>query len=387
MAAVTGRVQTIGMDDFGMPPPGATEPEQSLPPDWRDVNYRKVGSHARFIADLIKLACGNGWIGSTQPEDMATETTQTFGAGHKKGFNDMAWSTTLLPQWQNGTPARERIVVVIEVQWTVQPSMPFRVMQYEAMRYEHLRRGRDPVSRIQTIVLYTGEDPWDVRLDAGEVVVDPAEDGYPRVPYKLVDLQRLEAAPGTKNLVVLLAGVVRGDTLKSLTRAAEALAGRLAELGDVALERDMFELVKAQGKDKWPDLDWERRASLAELVRFLKEGEMTWPEKWKAQMRPGLKVELRPELKAELRPELKEELKPELKEELKPELKEELKPELEAELRPELEEGLKVELQPKVEARLEGELEAKVRARLEAELRPKVEALLLKEGRAKRRSH
>ena len=342
------------MDDFETPPLGASVIDQSLPQDWRDVNYRKVGSHVRFIADVIELGCGNGWIGSTRPEDMVLETTQTYGAGHKKGFNDIAWSTTLLPQWQDGTPARERIVVVIEVQWTVQPSMPFRVMQYEAMRYEQLRRGRDPVSRIQTIVLYTGEDQWDVRLDAGEVVVDPAGDGYPRVPYKLVDLQRLEAAPGTKNLVVLLAGIVRGDTLESLTHAAEALAGRLAELGDVKLEQDMFELVKAQGKDKWPDLDWERCTSLAKLVRFLKEGEMTWPEKWKAQMRPGLKVELRPELKAELRPELKEELKPELEAELRPELK--------------------------------AEVRAEIQAEIEAELRPKVEAQLLKEGRAKGRN-
>ena len=343
-------VQTIGMDDFETPPPGASVIDQSLPQDWRDVNYRKVGSHARFIADVLELACGKGWIGSMRPEDMLRDTTQVFGVRHKKGFNDIAWSTSLLPQWQDGTPARERIVVVIEVQWTVQPSMPFRVMQYEAMRYEQLRRGRDPVSRIQTIVLYTGEDPWDVRLDAGEVVVDPAGDGYPQVPYKLVDLQRLEAAPGTKNLVVLLAGVVRGDTLESLTRAAEALAGRLAELGDVKLEQDMFELVQAQGKDKWPDLDWERCTTLAELVRFLKEGEMTWPEKWKAQMRPGLKVELRPELKVELRPELKAELKTELR------------PELKAEVR------------------------AEIQAEIEAELRPKVEALLLKDGRAKRRS-
>ncbi len=151
---------------------------------------------------------------------------------------------------------------------------------------------------------------------------------------------------------------MRGDTLESLTRAAEALAERLAELGDVKLERDMFELVKAQGKDKWPDLDWERCTSLAKLVRFLKEGEMTWPEKWKAQMRPRLKVELRPELKVELRPELKAELKTELR----PELKTELRPELKAEVR------------------------AEIQAEIEAELRPKVEALLLKEGRAKRRS-
>ena len=269
------------------------------------------------------------------------ETTQTSGAGHEKGFNDIAWSTTLLPQWQVGTPERERIFVVIEVQSTVQPSMPFRVMQYEAMRYRRMLRGRGPVSRIQTIVLYTGEKPWDVSLDAGEVVVDPAGQKWPRVPYALVDLQRLEAEPGSKNLVVLLAGIVRGDTLESLTRAAEAMAERLAELGDVTLEQDMFALVEAQGKETWPELDWKRCASLAELVRLLKEGEMTWPEKWKEQLRPEVKAEVR------------------------------------AELRPEIE----AEVEAEVEARVEAEVRPAVEARLEAELRPVVEKRLLEEMR------
>ena len=364
-----GRVQTIGMDEFETLLPGGTVFEQSLPPDWHDVVYRNLGSHARFVADVIELACRKGWIGSTRPEDMVLETTQTSGAGHEKGFNDIAWSTTLLPQWQDGTPERKRIFVVIEVQSTVQPSMPFRVMQYEAMRYRRMLRGHGPVSRIQTIVLYTGEKPWDVSLDAGEVVVDPAGQKWPRVPYALVDLQRLEAEPGSKNLVVLLAGIVRGDTLESLTRAAEAMAERLAELGDVTLEQDMFALVEAQGKETWPELDWKRCASLAELVRLLKEGEMTWPEKWKEQLRPEVRAEVRAEVEAMVEVEIRPAVEARVEAEVRPELRAELRPELREELRPELRE----ELRPELKAELRSEIEAEVRSEIEAELRPKAE--------------
>ena len=69
----------------------------------------------------------------------------------------------------------------------------------------------------------------------------------------------------------------------------------------------------------------------------VKEGEMTWPEKWKAQMRPALKAEI------------------------------------------------ETELRPKVLARLEAELRPKILARLEAELRPKISERLREESLAAQR--
>ena len=69
----------------------------------------------------------------------------------------------------------------------------------------------------------------------------------------------------------------------------------------------------------------------------VKEGEMTWPEKWKAQMRPGLKVELRPEVEVEVRAELKAELRAELEGELRPKIL----AKLEEELRPKIGERLR----------------------------------------------
>ena len=357
---------------------GATVFEHALPRDWRDVRYRRVGSHPRFVCDVMAIAFPDSWLGAIQPEDLQLEPTEVTGARQKKGINDIAWSASVPAEFQDGSPGGERVIVVIEVQWTVQWAMPIRVMQYEAMRAWQMLQGKEPVSRIKTIVLYTGEKPWDAPLDAGKSFANVLVDTRPRVLYSLVDLQRLEADPGTKNLAVLLAGVVCGDTFDSLTESTEALARRLAEVGDKRLEQDMFELVRDQAKEDWPRFDWDQCEDLAAMVRLLKEDAMTWPEKWMTQMRPNWKEEVRAELKpevvAELRPEVKAELRPELRPEVKAELRPELKPEVKAELRP--------ELKPEVEAELRPELRPKVEAELRAELRPKVEQQLREEIRA-----
>ncbi len=357
-------VHTVGIDDFA--PPGATDPEQSLPQDWRDVRFRRLGQHLRFVADVLEIAFAEGWVGSTRPADMRLEPTQTSGAGHAKGFNDIACSTTLLPEWQDGTRGRKRIHVVIEVQWTVQASMPFRVMQYEAMRYQQLQRGQEPAPRIQTIVLYIGDDQWNVRTDAGEAIADVLVETRPRVPYTLVELQRLEFEPGSKNLLVLLSGVMRGETLKSLTVAAEALADLADELDDLGLEQDLFKFVQAQGKVKWPELDWSGCKSLAGLVRLLKEDEMTWPEKWMTQMRPNWREEVWEELRTEVLPEVRTELRTEVRKALADELRPEVRTQLVAELRPEvvakLEAEVKAELRTEMKAALRAEAEGKGRA-------------------------
>ena len=383
------------MDDSGKPPPdspegaGTTVFEHALPPDWRDVNYRRVGEHAQFVAAVIELAYGTGWVGSTKPEDMRLETTQLSGARDEKGFNDIAWSALLRPEWQDGSPEPRRIHVVIEVQWTVDVSMPFRVMQYEAMRYRHLQTGRK-APRIQTIVLYTGEKPWDVSLEAGEAIDAVEVDTRPRVHYEVVDLQRLEAGPGTQNIVELLAGVVRGETFEGLACAVAALARRLAELDDVNLERDMFELVQAEGQVKWPDFDWQQSADLAGLVRLLKEEEMTWPEKWMTQMRPNWREEVDADLRTERAPKVDADLRTELLPKVDADLRTELLPKVETGLRtellPKVETGLRTELLPKVETGLRTELLPKVETGLRTELLPKVEAELYPQVEAKLRT-
>ena len=302
--------------------------ELALPREWRDRLYGEVVSQPLFMVAILELVFGRDWEGSNEPGELALERTKMTGAAGEKAVNDVAWSTAVRAAWRDGTPGRDRIFVVIEVQSTVDRGMPFRVMQYEGMRARHLQvRGQYPVPRIRTVVLYTEEKPWDARLDTGESFADLMVDSRPRVVYELVDLHRLELEPGTRNLVRLLAGVVRGDTLEGLARAVRALAERVAELGDGKLEESLFALVRAQGSEKWPDFEWKRCENLAELVRQLEEGEMTWPEKWIEQMRPQFEERLRRELEPKVTEQLRAELLPTVKEELRAELREALREE------------------------------------------------------------
>ena len=352
--------------------------ELSLPREWRDRLYGLVVAQPLFVVAILELVFGRDWEGSNEPGDLVRELTKMAGAAGEKAINDVAWSTAVRAAWRDGTPGRDRINVVIEVQSTVDRGMPFRVMQYEGMRARLLQEGGQyPVQRIRTVVLYTEEKPWDARLDAGESFADLMVDSRPRVVYELVDLHRLEAEPGTRNLVRLLAGVVRGDTLESLARAVRVLAERVAELGDGKLEQSLFALVQAQGSEKWPEFDWKRCENLAELVRQLEEGEMTWPEKWIEQMRPQfeerLRGELEPKLRGELEPKLRGELEPKLRGELEPKLRREMEPKLQ----PAVEAKLQRELEPKVTEQLRPDVERKLRA----ELLPRVEKKLLDELR------
>ena len=359
----------------------ATVAEHTLPREWRDRLYGEVVAQPLFVVAILELVFGRDWEGSNEPGDLVRERTKMIGAAGEKAVNDVAWSTAVRAAWRDGTPGRDRIFVVIEAQSTVDRGMPFRVMQYEGMRARLLQdRGQYPVPRIRTVVLYTEEKPWDARLDAGESFADLMVESRPRVVYELVALHCLDAEPGTRNLVRLLTGVVRGDTPESLARAAGSSTERIAELGDGRLERSLFTLVQAQGNEKRREFDCYRCGNLAGLLRRLEENEMTWPEKWIEQMRPQFEErirrefepKLRQEVEVKLRAELEAELRAKLEAELELKLRRKVEAELELKLRPEVEAELAEELRPEVEAEVAEELRQDAERELERKLRPRV---------------
>ena len=184
-------------------------------------------------------------------------------------------------------------------------------------------------------------------MNAGESFVDLTLATRPRVGYDLVALHRLDAEPGTRNLVRLLTGVVDGNRLERLARAAGSLTERIAELGDGRLERSLVTLVQAQGNEKRREFACYCCGNLAELVRQLEDGEVTWPEKWIEQMCPQFEDRLRREFHEKLRLGLAEELRQELAAELRQDLAERLHPDAERKLL--------AELLPRVEKKLLGE--------------------------------
>ena len=176
-----------------------------------------------------------------------------------------------------------------------------------------------------------------------------------RVVYDSVDLHCLDAEPGTRNLVRLLAQVVRGDTPESLARAA-ASTERIAELGDGRLEQSLFTLVQAQGNEKRREFDCYRCGNLLGLLRRLEENEMTWPEKWIEQMRPQFEERIRREFEPKLRQELKAKVRRKVEARVEAELLPKVERELERTLRSIVEELLRAELLRIIEEELRDEL-------------------------------
>ena len=259
-------------------PPGIAQ--MSVSRIWRDTGFRGVLQHRVAASHLFQLLPAKRRDGILEPQGLRREPTRQVGPNLEQAENDLIWSA---PSARQGADDGERMFYLVEVQSTVEPDMALRMINYVSLHGMQLRIDYGlPLPLIAPVVLYTGERPWDVALDSGEMFADPRYECLPSMRYYLVDLCRLEVSEESGNLIVLLAAVVRGKREPELLRGARKLQRRLVELGDKPMEDSFFKLVRAQCDDNWPDENWEDCSSMAELVDALEERTMTWPEKWRA---------------------------------------------------------------------------------------------------------
>ena len=259
-------------------PPGIAQ--MSVSRIWRDTGFRGVLQHRVAASHLFQLLPAKRRDGILEPQGLRREPTRQVGPNLEQAENDLIWSA---PSARQGADDGERMFYLVEVQSTVEPDMALRMINYVSLHGMQLRSDYDlPLPLIAPVVLYTGERPWDVALDSGEMFADPRYECLPSMRYYLVDLCRLEVPEESGNLMVLLADVVRGKREPELLRGARKLQRRLVELGDKQMEHSFFKLVRAQCDNNWPDENWEDCSSMAELVDALEERTMTWPEKWRA---------------------------------------------------------------------------------------------------------
>ena len=259
-------------------PPGIAQ--MSVSRIWRDTGFRGVLQHRVAASHLLQLLPAKRRDGILEPQGLRQEPTRQVGPNLEQAENDLIWSA---PSARQGEDDREQMFYLVEVQSTVEPDMALRMINYVSLHGMQLRSDYDlPLPLIAPVVLYTGERPWDVALDSGEMFADPRYECLPSMRYYLVDLCRLEVPEESGNLIVLLAAVVRGKREPELLRGARKLQRRLVELGDKQMEHSFFKLVRAQCDNNWPDENWEDCSSMAELVDALEERTMTWPEKWRA---------------------------------------------------------------------------------------------------------
>ena len=229
-------------------------------------------------AALLELACAGERVADLDPRTLRQEPTRQSGPDLAQAENDVIWSAPAV--W----PGPEDVFFLIEVQSTGEPRMALRMLRYVALHgYQLWSDHAPPLPVTVPVVFYTGERPWDFSLEVAELIADMPPKYRPHLRYELVDLCRLEVPEGCKNVIALLAPVMRGGSEAEVIRGARALYRRLVELGDEPMEESFFELVRAQCEENWPEENWRDCANMAQLVDALEERTVTWPEKWKAR--------------------------------------------------------------------------------------------------------
>ena len=168
-----------------------------LPRRKHDEVYKFFFSHAPTIVELFEdyLACD--WDDELALESARKLNPEHVGPRLDRRQADMLWRVDF----------RHRpgfLVLLLEFQSRVDPSMPARVLRYVTDVYENLIREKpsDADYRLPPVVacvVHNGPHPWDARLDIADLIsptLPQLRDLSPRLPYHVLDMR----APPRRNL-------------------------------------------------------------------------------------------------------------------------------------------------------------------------------------------
>ena len=96
--------------------PAATVAERSLVREWRDRLNEEVVTQPLLIVVAMRVAFGLDRDGPNELGDLLRERT---GAEVEKAVSGLAWSTSVRAPWREGSPTRDHLFAVTEVQATV----------------------------------------------------------------------------------------------------------------------------------------------------------------------------------------------------------------------------------------------------------------------------
>ena len=158
-----------------------------------DLSYRLFFSHPRMIQDLLREIVGERWVERIDFNSGQLVDSTFISPQHENRESDLIWR---FRRKDGGEPVF--VYILMEFQARPDPSMPARLMGYVGMLYQRLMRSRSRKSwqklpLIIPVVVYNGEEPWDVSTDLGSLIgdLDPSAEIYrPQLRYLLVDESR-----------------------------------------------------------------------------------------------------------------------------------------------------------------------------------------------------
>ena len=239
-------------------------------PHGHDRAARRLFGHPQVVADLLRGFAPEGSLREFERTSLAKGADDRVDGRLALYQSDITWTFRLA--------GGARVVLIVEAQSTVDPSMAARMTIQTGMYCEsQLRqklRGRIPA--VLPLVFYTGREPWSAARSLVETsFVERAGLLTYFAPscYLLIDVRRmpLKSLP-ERNLVSLMIRMESagnsGELLAAMRLDEEWLSGE-----DPGLWRDFITLaVRVLAPLQFPEMDVEQLQTLREGVEMINEG-------------------------------------------------------------------------------------------------------------------
>ena len=146
-----------------------------------------------MIRDLLREIVGERWVERIDLDSGERVSASFVSPDHKNREGDVIWK---FRRRDGGEPVF--VYLLMEFQSRPDPSMPVRLMAYVSLFYQSLMKsqpagGWKKLPLVIPVVVYNGEEPWNVSRDLGSLIgdLDPSAEIYrPQLRYLLVDESR-----------------------------------------------------------------------------------------------------------------------------------------------------------------------------------------------------
>ena len=205
-----------------------------------DAAYRRLFSHPRMAADLVRLLDGD-WQGALDLNRMERLASEHVLDSLRTRREDMPWLAHR--KAGAGWPAGTGMVFQFEFQSRPDPDMLERMAEYWALQRRQLRRSRKALGPngemppIVPVVVHTGRGRWTPPCATGPPGGSEPPDLFGYSGYRLVDVKQHmgdDAADGNLARAVFALDAARADGVPA---AAGRVAELLGEAADEALSR------------------------------------------------------------------------------------------------------------------------------------------------------
>jgi len=191
-----------------------------------DLSYRLFFQHRSMIQDLLVEMVGAPWVGCIDFASGELADGSLIADTHASREIDIVWKF-----WCQGEEGRQEIYVHLELQSRPDPTMPVRMMGYDALLYQKISRiasSRDKIPLIISMILYNGLGPWNGATDFGSLIRVPvasAEIYRPQLRFLLVEQRHFspERLAGLSTPVAVLFRIENSRDWKDLPANVELL--------------------------------------------------------------------------------------------------------------------------------------------------------------------